>query len=374
MRASSSWARRAEGLRWVPFAFGLGLLVLPHLARAQDTPVPIIGPTPTPHPTKAPPPGAVLRLESDFACEVRVDGKSVGGLKANSEVPKDVTVSVGPHKIVALSSDGKLQWQETRDVKAGAQAVLIRLKEARVVYTAEDFDRLAARVFIGIADLKLAGEYAASILDKSWGFHDQNLALALHTAHEFLKEQIEDLKTMDPSEVVRKRMVGSVLKIAAAADKYIDLMSKAITEAQKANSWMGTPNDLFSQARALEPTLVFPPEALAVLKSSKPFTEAVPVDHRGELGLTADARDFDLGVKYFQSTPNMLAVVPKGGLAHELGFRAGDRLVSANGQLVASVWDLKLAMRANMGRKIRVILEREGKREDREIKIPAQVR
>jgi hypothetical protein len=275
---------------------------------------------------------------------------------------------------VALSSDGKLRWQETRDVKAGAQAVLIRLKDAKVVYSAEDFDRLAARVWIGIADLKLAGEYAASILDKSWGFHDQNLALALHTAHEFLKEQIEDLKTMDPPEVARKRMVESVLKIAAAADKYIDLMSKAITEGQKANSWMGTPNDLYSQARALEPKLVFPPEALAVLKSSKPFTEAVPVDHRAELGLTADARDFDLGAKSFQSTANMLAVVHKGGLAHELGFRAGDRLVSANGQLVSSVWDLKLVMRANMGKKIRVILEREGKREDREIKIPAQVR
>jgi hypothetical protein len=31
-------------------------------------------------------------------------------------------------------------------------------------------------------------------------------------------------------------------------------------------------------------------------------------------------------------------------------------------------------MRANMGKKIRVIFDREGKREDREIKIPAQLR
>ncbi|HKC12594.1 MAG TPA: PDZ domain-containing protein [Vicinamibacteria bacterium] len=303
-----------------------------------------------------------------------MDGKSVGGLKANDEVPKNVGVTVGPHKIVALSSDGKLRWQETREVKAGPQAVLIRSKDAKAVYSAEDFDRLAARVWIGIADLKLAGEYAASILDKSWGFHDQNLALALHTAHEYLKQQVEDLKTMDPPESARKRMVESVLKIAAATDKYIDLMSKAITEAQKTNSWMGTPNDLYSQARALEPTLVLPPEALAVLKTSTSFTEAVPLEHRQELGLAADARDFDLGAKSFQSTPNMLAVVTKGGLAHELGFRAGDRLVSANGQPVSSIWDLKLVMNANMAKKIRVVFEREGKREVHEIKIPARIR
>jgi predicted metalloprotease with PDZ domain len=98
------------------------------------------------------------------------------------------------------------------------------------------------------------------------------------------------------------------------------------------------------------------------------------VDHKPELGLPADARDSDLGAKSYYSTPNMLAVVTKGGLAHELGFRAGDRLVSVNGQVASSIWDLKLVMRANMGKKIRVIFEREGKREDREIKIPAQLR
>jgi hypothetical protein len=311
---------------------------------------------------------------SDFACEVRIDGKSMVRLKANDDAPKDVSVSVGVHQVVALSSDGKLRWQEMWDAKAGPQAVLIRLKDAKLVYSAEDFDRLMARVWIGTSDLKLAGEYAASILDRAWGFHDQNLALALHTAHEYLKQQIEDLKKLDPPEAARKRMVEDVLKIAAASDKYIDLMTKAITEAQRANSWMGTPNDLYSQARALEPTLVFSPEDLGVLKSSKWFTEIVPVDHKPELGLPADARDSDLGAKSYHSTPNMLAVVTKGGLAHELGFRAGDRLVSVNGQVASSIWDLKLVMRANMGKKIRVIFEREGKREDREIKVPAQLR
>ncbi len=98
------------------------------------------------------------------------------------------------------------------------------------------------------------------------------------------------------------------------------------------------------------------------------------MEHRQELGLAADARDFDLGAKSFQSTPNMLAVVTKGGLAHELGFRAGDRLVSANGQPVSSIWDLKLVMNANMAKKIRVVFEREGKREVHEIKIPARIR
>lgn len=384
--------RRCLGLSpstWAAvLALAFGLVALAPPAGAQELPPPDVKSKPKPRPKppeekkgggqtggqgggaagqqQAPP---VLLLSNDLACTVSVDGERVATLRAKEM--RRVNVTPGQHLLAAVSEDGKLRWQKVVDAKAGQQVVEINLASAGAIYSTDDFDRKMARIWMGVSDLKVAGEFAASILDKSWGFHNQNLATALHTSHEYLKQQVEDVKKIIPTDPARKRMSEDVLRIAASADKYIDLMTKAITEAQKANSWMGSPNDMYSQARALEPTIVFPAEALSTLKASRAFQDALPVDRRPELGLAGDSRDFHLGAKSYESTPNLLAVVVKGGLADGLGFKAGDRLVSVNGQNVGSVWELKLAMRANAGKRIRVLFDREGKREDREMKVPS---
>jgi hypothetical protein len=261
------------------------------------------------------------------------------------------------------------------DAKPGPpQPVEISLKDAKRIYFPEDFDRQLSRVWMGVSDINVAAEYAASILDKSWGFQDRNLSTALRTAHEYLKEPLEDLRSMEPTDVSGRRIAEEMTKLGATVDKYIDFMTKAIAEGQKANSWLGAPQDIYAEARALVPKMTFPADALTRLRSSKAVSDTVPLDRRSELGLAADPRDFDLGAKYYLSTPNMLAVVTKGGVASEMGFRAGDRLASVAGHNVNSLWDLKLAVRANLGNKIRVTFEREGKREDREMKCPSQVR
>ena len=109
-------------------------------------------------------------------------------------------------------------------------------------------------------------------------------------------------------------------------------MTKAISDAQKANSWQGEPGNLYAQARALEPSLVFPAAALATMKTSTSFKAELPVDRQVELGLATDARDFNLGALYYQSSPTILAVVTKGGAADKMGFKSGDRILSVDGQ------------------------------------------
>jgi hypothetical protein len=312
---------------------------------------------------------SVLLLVTDLACVVAVDSERVATLRAGED--RKVSVTPGQHLLTATSDNGRLQWKKVVDAKAGQTVVEINLALGATIFSTEDFDRKMAQVWIGIDDLNVAAAYADKALDKSWGFQNQYLSTALHTSHEYLKQQIEDLKKIVPSDTARKRMSEDVLKIAGSADKYIDLMTKAITEAQKANSWMGAPADMYAQARALKATIVFPPDALATLKTSKAFAEAVPADRRRELGLSGDPRDFNFGVKYYHSEPSMLAVVVKGGMASDMGFKDGDRLVSVNGQNVASVWDLKLAIRANVGKKLRVVFEREGKQQEREVKVPS---
>jgi S1-C subfamily serine protease len=119
--------------------------------------------------------------------------------------------------------------------------------------------------------------------------------------------------------------------------------------------------------------MVLPTEALAALRASQAFKDALPVDRQVSAGIAKDPRDFDLGADYYASTPRMLAVVEKKGLADDLGFKAGDVLVSANGRPVASVWDLKLAMRQNVGKKVSVVFEREGRQQSREVRVPSSL-
>jgi hypothetical protein len=38
------------------------------------------------------------------------------------------------------------------------------------------------------------------------------------------------------------------------------------------------------------------------------------------------------------------------------------------------VWDLKLAMRQNVGKKVSVVFEREGRQQSREIRVPGDLR
>jgi hypothetical protein len=314
---------------------------------------------------------SILLLVTDLACAVAVDGDRVATLKAGED--RKLTVTPGQHLLTATSENGRLQWKKVVDAKAGQTVVEINLVGGATIFSTEDFDRKMAEIWIGIDDLNVAASYAEKILDKAWGFQNQFLGTALHTAHEYLKQQTEDLKKIVPSDTARKRTSEDVLKIAVSADKYIDLMTKAITEAQKANSWMGAPADMYSQARALKATIVFPPDAVAALKTSKAFAETLPADRRKDLGLAGDPRDFTFGAKYYHSTPNMLAVVVKGGMASDMGFKDGDRIVSVNGQKVGSIWDVKLAFRANVGKRVRIVMEREGKQEDREVKVPSSL-
>jgi hypothetical protein len=356
-------------------------------ARAQELPPPDVKSKPKPRPKPPEKPAAaasgassaqaqaqaappVLLLSPDLACAFAVDGEQVASLRAQEL--RRVNVTPGQHLLSCTAEGGKMRWQKTVDAKAGQQVVEVKMSEVALA-SGEDLDRAAAGVWLGLSDLRMAGEYVSTVVQRSWGFHDPGLSTALHTAHEYLKGKVEDMKRLAPGSPGRRKLVDDCTRAAGVAAQYVDLMTKAITEAQKANSWMGDPNNMFSQARALEPGLAFPTDAVELLKGSKAFAEALPVDRRPELGLPGDPRDFRLGAGNYQGTPNVLAAVVKNGLADKLGLRTGDRLLSVNGQNVASVWDLKLALRTNAGKSVRLLFEREGRQQDHELKVPASL-
>ena len=355
-------------------------------AAAQELPPPEApSKKPTPRPTRRPPSGqsqapaqqapaqSSLLLSTDLACTVTINGTQKVRLGANAT--QSVTVSPGQHLLSAVSEDGRLKWEKIVETKGAGQQTVVKIELRDAAGTRpEDFDRAAGRVWLAVSDLKVAGAYSASILDRSFGFHNKDLSTALYTAHEFLKREMADFQKFTTSDPVRKRFLDDMVALAGTAEKYVDLLTKAIASAQQANSWLGEPANMYAQARALERTMTLPTEALETLRASQAFKDALPVDRQVRAGLAKDPRDFDLGADYYASTPRMLAVVEKNGLADDLGFKAGDILLSAGGRPVASVWDLKLTMRQNVGKKVPVVFEREGRQQSREIRVPSSLR
>jgi hypothetical protein len=259
-------------------AIALAVAAAPLLAGpviAQELPPPEVpSRKPTPRPTKKPSPGqgqaqpaqqaqapASLLLSTDLACTVTIDGAQRVRLAANAT--QSATVSVGQHLLTAVSEDGRLKWEKIVETKGAGQQTVVKIELRDAAGTRpEDFDRAAARAWLAVTDLKVAGAYASSILDKSFGFHNKDLSTALFTAHEFLKREMEEFKKFNTHDPVRKRFLDDMVGVAGTADKYVDLLTKAISAAQQANSWMGEPASMYSQARGRERPIVVPTRGL----------------------------------------------------------------------------------------------------------------
>jgi hypothetical protein len=234
-----------------------------------------------------------------------------------------------------------------------------------------EFDRRAAEIWVALADVKLASEYAESVLHKSFGFQDQTVSTALHASNESFKQARARL-IAGPDDA-RRRAASDITRSATAVERYIELVTKSIASAQSKNGWAGEPNDQFSQALAVVPTMDWSEDTWRVLRHSAAFAAALPVAARVGLGLSADPAGFDFGAGVLHSDPQKVLFVRKDGVADDLGLESGDRVLSADGKTVASIWELQKLLVASTGKKIDIEVERKGKKKIRKAKVPERL-
>jgi hypothetical protein len=311
---------------------------------------------------------AILFVRTDLPCSVSIDNKPRATLSANGSA--EIGVEPGQHVLSAVGEGG---LKRELIVEPKGPRTVVDIKLADLVTTADaEVDRVAAEVWVALADLKTAGAYAGSMaFGKSFGFHDSSLLATVHSAHESVRSHVESLAEKKPGNALRQKVVGDAKRAGEESRKYADLLTKAITMAQEKNTVMGEPTNLYGQAKALESGLTLSAEALEGLRGSQAFRDALPPDLRARAGLPGDPTDVRLGADYCRSAALMLAVVESGGLADKLGFATGDQLVSAAGKSLKSVWEFKQVLRENAGRKIPVTFVRKGKSKSQEIGVPA---
>jgi hypothetical protein len=312
---------------------------------------------------------STLLIDADMNCTVTIDGKSTYKIKANS--PSEITLAPGEHLLKAVSEDNRRKLEQVVKAAAGQTVVPLKLLTAAASTAPEDFDRAAAKVWTALTDLKVMGGFIEPLWKKSFFFHDRGITAAFHTVGQFLTRETDEFKKYVPNDSGRQRVFDELNKLTPQGTKYVELVTQAITAAQSANSTMGEPTNTFGQAQAMLAALSVGDEISKTMKDSQAFRDALAPDVRLRFGLPPDPRDFRLGADYAQSVPQMIAVVEKNGLAENMGFKPGDRVLSVNGRPMNSLWDFKMAIKESTGRKLTIVFEREGKQQNKEVKAPS---
>ncbi len=300
---------------------------------------------------------------SEVDCSITVDGEPIGALPARGL--KKAPVSIGQHVIVARSDDGKRQWEQIVEAKGKGQIIVKIDFASGGLVTKEEFDRRAAGVRKAMADLAVAADFAREALGHSFGFHNQDVSTTIFSAQQSLKAEMEAFRAVQTNDSARKRVAEDLNRAAGVAEQYVDVATKAIAAAQSANSWAGEPSRTYSQAAATLAGTRWSTETWQVLRASSAFAEALPPEEQARLGLVHQLAAFDLGAQALYADPQRIVSLAKGGLADDLGFKAGDRLVT-----LKSLWALKVELVQNTGQRVEVEIERKGRHETVAIRVP----
>ena len=315
-----------------------------------------------------------LVVLADAACRLFVNAGEVGATKPVPASPKDhkgeLALAPGSYVLKAVTADGR-EWE--REIKPGRDLQTVRIEFPPPPATLAEFDTAAAQVWLALRDAKTVGRAVGAALEGNFAFYDFDMSLVF-AAQEAVKRTAAGLRPAPPSDAARARALPELKRAASEADKYLAHLGEAMKTAIAENrSGKGSPSRaILAQARALEGLLAPDANAMTAVMASAAFRQGLPPDRQAEVGAPRDAQDVHLGADYCHVKPATVAVVDRDGLAaKQLKLEAGDAVVSADGKPLASLWDLKLALRAAAGRKLKLAIERKGRPKEIEVRVPA---
>lgn len=191
----------------------------------------------------------------------------------------------------------------------------------------------------------------------------------IYSLQRALASEADDLELMKPGDLTRTVAKGLMLERVKAAQDALGLFIQATHAAQEEGGWYGMPNDLLAQMTARVPEFTLPyPAGIRTVIAPASCQASLPAE--GIMGLPEDTMGFHLGACAWVHSPLDLAAVTKGSLADKMGLRVDDTLISADDKPLKSLLDLKTALKANAGGKVKIAVLRGGKRKEWEAHIP----
>ncbi len=357
------------------------LLLVGAGALAQELPPPVQRPVPTPKPAphggggtgggegraaEGPEPSTALLL-CDLPCEVTIDGESIGSFAGGR--PEKIKLQPGQHLMrTSNTSEGCLKEQIVEG-KGGQTVLKVDLKPTCTT----EFDRTMAQLWMAQEDFTLAGRWVESVPAKQFRSATPVDTAKLFASHQTLQQQFGKIAALAPADPTRQRIAEEMKRVAENADKYVEVLTQAITQAKsgKEQGWLGKllHHNKDEGSKGLNATLEWSFETWATLKASPTFAAALPASRRIELGIARGAT-FDLGVEYYNFQPDVVVFVRKDGPGAKAGFKEGDRLLAADGRNVTAFWEVQELALSGQRRTMLVHVDRGGKQETVMLPVP----
>jgi len=224
----------------------------------------------------------------------------------------------------------------------------------------DEFDKKLAECMLMVTDLETACSMTYEQIAEDGGFRE-GVPPDLYALKETLVERSKELAGLTSGDSQREKFKEVLQRQMAKKIEAADLVADAIHAAQVRRGWDAHVSGLYSRSLAGNrmgddgPTFK---EAWEKVSSSQTFIAAFPEEEKYRWGLLPDSAGFTLGVDTFVGNSLKLVVVPKGSVAYEMGFRAGDMIVAVNGKRVVTLQEMKVMMARSGGNGIRVHVKR----------------
>ena len=268
----------------------------------------------------------------------------------------------------ALGLDATLPtkpWDQVKDAPVGPEETT-----APVALVTTDVDTKIANAMAVTYDVIPTVNLRAHLCHIQDASYRDGAGIEIFQLQDRLKSTKEDLKNLSSNGPLRQRVIDTLI---ADIDKDQDAISNfitGITEAQQADHWTGISKDFIQKAIAqLDDVKWVNSEDMAELVKSDVFVKAQPFMVKEYLA-TSDPHVYDLDLGSNLEDSLRCCYVINNGHGFRLGLKASDIIRSINDEPVADLVDFRTKIAANVGRKVRITVLRDGKVKSWDASVP----
>jgi hypothetical protein len=220
----------------------------------------------------------------------------------------------------------------------------------------------------------------ANVKSKGYGFKE-GVPQEIYNEQIRFQQVLGKTSGIKTEDALRSRALAAAVTAGRNQNQAIEYFIQSIVVGQQADSWTPQAEDLFRRCQAhlqiVVDTLSNPESKVAdLMEASEEFREALLPETTYDLGLVPRPSSFRIGVVARPETPFSLLVVLPDSFGASLGLRPGDRIVSAGGHTFGereSLEDFKMIIQDNLGKPLAVVVEREGKTQTLNVKLPKEI-
>jgi hypothetical protein len=245
----------------------------------------------------------------------------------------------------------------------------------------DDIDLMLLSFFTTFYDHYAVYVWIINIIDYYSHFESKEVPQLVYDYQAKLERELKRIAGIRTDDSLRKEILQTALEAGANQFNAVNYLMQAMVIAQQTKAWGAQSDDLRKRAIASFKMAweVLTPKTSALMqlyKESMIFRKNAPRDLVYMMGLEKRPSVFKIGATTMVTDPFYLLVLNNKSMGEALGLRAGDRIISAAGQKFdknSSIEDFKVIIQNNLGKTIKVVVQRYGKETTLEMEIPKEI-